>query len=146
MKKNLSKTTSRSNKQRVLEVTPEQYETDIQRGLTDDETLRPGKYLVRRGRFFDNHPELKAIQRTPKARVTIQLDQDIVDAFKQAAATENALPYQTQINQALRQYLENQNAAVSLADSPSIKTLARAIAQEMSKINARQKKPAGSKG
>lgn len=139
MKKNLSKTTSRSNKQRVLEVTPEQYEADIQRGLTDDETLRPGKYLVRRGRFFDNHPELKAIQRTPKARVTIHLDQDIVDSFKQAAATENALPYQTQINLALRKHLQEQSLSLSVSDLPTIQTLARAIAEELQALAPKPK-------
>lgn len=139
MKKNLSKTTSRSNDQRVVEVTQEQYEADLQRGLTDDETLRPGKYLVRRGRFFDNHPELKAPQRTAKTRVTMFLDQDIVDAFKRAAEAENALPYQTQINLALRKYLQEQSLALSASDLPTIRTLARAIAEELQSL-APQKK------
>ena len=139
MKKNLSKTTSPSNKERVLEVTPEQYEADIQRGLTDDETLRPGKYLVQRGRFFDNHPELKPVQRTPKARVTMFLDQDIVDSFKRAAEAEHALPYQTQINLALRQHLQEQSLSLSVSDLPTIQTLARAIAKELQALAPKRK-------
>ena len=123
----------------MLEVTPEQYEADIQRGLTDDETLRPGNYLVRRGRFFDNHPELKSVQRTLKARVTMFLDQDIVDSFKRAAEAENALPYQTQINLALRQHLQEQSLSLSVSDLPTIQTLARAIAQELQALAPKRK-------
>ena len=39
-------------------------------------------------------------------RITISLDQDIVDYFKQAADGAGALPYQTQINQVLRKAIE----------------------------------------
>ena len=139
MKKNISKTTSRSNKQRLFEVTSEQYEADLQRGLTDEETLRPGKYLVRRGSFFANHPELKPVQRTPKARVTMLLDQDIVDAFKRAAADENALPYQSQINLALRKHLQEQSLSLSVSDLPTIQPLARAIAEELQALTPKRK-------
>lgn len=139
MKKNLSKTISRSNKKRVFEVTPEQYEADLQRGLTNEETLHPGKYLVRRGNFFANHPELKSPQRTPKTRVTMFLDQDIVDSFKRAAEAENALPYQTQINLALRQHLQEQSLSLSVSDLPTIQTLARAIAEELQALAPKRK-------
>jgi metal-responsive CopG/Arc/MetJ family transcriptional regulator len=37
-----------------------------------------------------------------KVRITITLDQDLVEHFKAKAAKPGALPYQTQINQALR--------------------------------------------
>ncbi|HKV10808.1 MAG TPA: BrnA antitoxin family protein, partial [Thermoanaerobaculia bacterium] len=40
--------------------------------------------------------------RPMKVRITITLDQDLVDHFKAEAAKPGALPYQTQINQALR--------------------------------------------
>jgi uncharacterized protein (DUF4415 family) len=40
--------------------------------------------------------------RPVKVRITITLDQDLVEHFKTEAAKPGALPYQTQINQALR--------------------------------------------
>lgn len=40
-----------------------------------------------------------------KARINIMLDEDIIEHFKRRAARPNAAPYQTQINQALRELL-----------------------------------------
>ena len=40
-----------------------------------------------------------------KVRITITLDQDLVEHFKAEAAKPGALPYQTQINQTLRKAL-----------------------------------------
>ena len=42
-----------------------------------------------------------------KSRVNIMLDADIIEFFKQQASEKGSLPYQTQINQALRQFMEN---------------------------------------
>lgn len=42
-----------------------------------------------------------------KSRVNILLDADIVEFFKEKASKKGSLPYQTQINQALRQFVEN---------------------------------------
>jgi uncharacterized protein (DUF4415 family) len=44
-----------------------------------------------------------------KSRVNIMLDADIVEFFKEQAANKGSLPYQTQINQALRRFVENAN-------------------------------------
>lgn len=41
-----------------------------------------------------------------KVRITIALDQDVVEYFKQSADRAGSLPYQTQINQALRKAIE----------------------------------------
>ena len=35
---------------------PEEYQSDLQRGLTEDETLAPGRHLFRRGGFLIRHP------------------------------------------------------------------------------------------
>lgn len=40
-----------------------------------------------------------------KVRITISLDKDVIDHFKDEAKQPGALPYQTQINQALRSLL-----------------------------------------
>ncbi len=42
-----------------------------------------------------------------KVRITISLDQDVVDYFKHAAEQPGALPYQTQINQTIRKAIES---------------------------------------
>ena len=52
-------------------------------------------------------PELQDEKSKPaKVRITISLDQDIVDYFKQSAGGVGSLPYQTQINQVLRKAIE----------------------------------------
>ncbi len=51
-------------------------------------------------------PELQGAERSAKVRITIALDQEIVDYFKAKARKSGALPYQTQINQALRRMIE----------------------------------------
>jgi len=67
-----------------------------------------------------------------KVRVTIALDRDIVEHFKRAAAKRGALPYQTQINQALRRVIEEPPTealkSALLKDKEFIRSLAREIA------------------
>lgn len=46
--------------------------------------------------------------RSTKVRITITLDQDLVEHFKSEAAKPGALPYQTQINQTLRKALTDE--------------------------------------
>ena len=56
----------------------------------------------KRGRVLPPEPELEG-----KTRITIRLDQDVVDRFFQMAeASGDATGYQTLINRALREYLE----------------------------------------
>lgn len=60
-------------------------------------------------------PELASKDAEPaKVRVTIALDADVVEHFKNEAAKPGGLPYQTQINQALRQVMERPTDAESL--------------------------------
>jgi len=60
---------------------------------------------------FRELPPLEERARHTKVRITIMLDLDVLDFFKKQAAKPGAQPYQTQINQALREY-------VSLGHSP----------------------------
>jgi len=43
----------------VIEVSEEDYRRDLEAGITEDETLRPGRYKLKRGGFLARHPELK---------------------------------------------------------------------------------------
>ena len=47
----------------IIEVSEEHYSADLAAGLTDDETLKPGRYKMRRGGFLKRHPELKLEER-----------------------------------------------------------------------------------
>jgi uncharacterized protein (DUF4415 family) len=56
----------------------------------------------KRGRILPEEPEPRG-----KTRITIRLDEDIVDAFlKEADEAGGAIGYQTLINNALRQHIE----------------------------------------
>lgn len=55
--------------------------------------------------------------KSAKVRVTIALDADVVEHFKSEAAKPGGLPYQTQINQALRQVIEHPGDAEMIKDA-----------------------------
>jgi uncharacterized protein (DUF4415 family) len=73
-----------------------------------------------RGRIAVQKPEPRG-----KTRITIRLDEDLVDHFlKEAEASGGATGYQTLINEALRQHVEGK--APKLED-----TLRRIVREEM---------------
>lgn len=43
----------------TIEVSVEDYEADLAAGMNEDETLKPGRYKMKRGGFLERHPELK---------------------------------------------------------------------------------------
>jgi uncharacterized protein (DUF4415 family) len=60
----------------------------------------------KRGRIAPPEPEPKGSSKE-KTRITIRLDEDLVDHFlKEADASGGAVGYQTLINEALRQHVE----------------------------------------
>ncbi len=71
-------------------------------------------------------------ERPPKIRITIALDQDLIDHFKSEAAKPGGLPYQTQINQALRRALDTGEA--SPVDAAAIKA---ALLEDVEFVKAR---------
>jgi uncharacterized protein (DUF4415 family) len=73
-----------------------------------------------RGRIAAAEPETR-----PKTRITIRLDEDVVDHFlKEAEASGGAAGYQTLINEALRQHVEGK--------APKLEeTLRRIVREEM---------------
>lgn len=54
-----------------------------------------------------------------KVRITISLDKDVVEYFKGESSQPGAFPYQTQINQALRQLIDRHH---NRADIEAIKS------------------------
>jgi hypothetical protein len=47
----------------TIEVSEEDYRLDLEAGMTEEETLKPGRYKLKRGGFLARHPELKAKER-----------------------------------------------------------------------------------
>ena len=80
-------------------VTKEKYQQGLKKGWNDEDMLRPATYQVRRAR----HLNAKAVQ---KQKVTINLDSDILEFYKERAAQPGNPPYQTQINNELRRAIE----------------------------------------
>ncbi|MFY9853380.1 MAG: BrnA antitoxin family protein [Terracidiphilus sp.] len=78
----------------------------------------------KRGRIAAAEPEPRG-----KTRITIRLDEDVVDHFlKEAEASGGATGYQTLINEALRHHLEGK--------APKLEeTLRRVLREEMRKAS-----------
>lgn len=78
----------------------------------------------KRGRIAPAEPEPRG-----KSRITIRLDEDVLDHFlQQAEAAGGKVGYQTLINQALRRHIENQ--------SPKLEdTLRRIVREELRAVS-----------
>lgn len=63
MKKAKDKKSETETNEIVLEVTQKDYEDGLNRGWTDDDMLKPGRYKLKRGGFLARHPELKIKER-----------------------------------------------------------------------------------
>ena len=80
-----------------------------------------------------------------KVRITISLDQDVVEYFKQAAQQPGALPYQTQINQTLRKTMSKTTENGEMLDVSSIKKELLADADFIRKLAKKVETPKNSK-
>jgi uncharacterized protein (DUF4415 family) len=88
----------------VFVQTEEEYQKGLAKGWTDEDMLRPGTYKVRRS------PWPEKLKKAKKIKVSIYLDDDVVEHFRKRAEQPNAAPYQTQINNELRKVMENGSA------------------------------------
>lgn len=43
----------------TIEISEEDYQRDLAAGIAEDETLKPGRYKMKRGGFLARHPELE---------------------------------------------------------------------------------------
>jgi uncharacterized protein (DUF4415 family) len=78
-------------------------------------------------------PGLKTGGRSPaKVRITIALDEDVVEYFKAQSARPGELPYQTQINQTLRRAIESGGTDAEALKAALLKDnrFLRAVARE----------------
>ena len=86
---------------------------------------------ARRSGFWKKMPPPDHLDRQTKERITIFIDLDILNFFRARAAMRGKLPYQTQINQALREYIEGPQPPDkdSLSDDKLISHLAERVAE-----------------
>ena len=89
-----------NDKELTYTVTEEEYRKGLAKGWTDDDMLKPGTYKVRRSRFI-------AKPRGGKVKISLYIDSDILEYFRQRAEAPHAAPYQTQINGELRKIMES---------------------------------------
>ena len=91
---------SKTTKNLTYTVTEEEYRAELAEGLTEDELMKPGTYKARRS------PWAEKLKNTNKVKVSIYLDEVVVEYFRARAEKEHAAPYQTQINNELRRIME----------------------------------------
>jgi hypothetical protein len=48
----------------TIEISEEDFLADLAAGCDEDETMKPGRYLFKRGGFLARHPEFKSKMRT----------------------------------------------------------------------------------
>ena len=115
---------------RTLTITKKDYERELASGVASEDAMKPGKHHFRRATRFANPEDLE--KRNIKMTVSIRLDGDIVEFFKLRAAAPNTAPYQTQINTALREYMDGrQGGDVDINKLLRNEKLIAAIAQRV---------------
>ena len=92
---------SKTNKNLTFTVTEEDYKAELAEGLTEDEVMKPGTYKVRKS------PWSAKLKNSKRIKVSIYLEEEVIQYFRQRAESPNSAPYQTQINNELRKIMEN---------------------------------------
>jgi len=118
----------------------EKYMKTKTKRATDTAVLDPKRFKrLPRGSFLAKSGE--AGPRNTKVRISILLDLDVLNFFKEKASKAGALAYQTQINQILRTYMEGTESlnATSLAQDDRF---IRAVAKRVKLLSSKQHKSA----
>ena len=91
------------DKEFIYEMTQEEYDEGLAKGWDADDMLSVGTHKFRRSRWAEKLRE----SRESKVKVSMYVDSDVLNYFKNRAEQPNAAPYQTQINSELRRVMEN---------------------------------------
>lgn len=127
----------------ILNVSKVDYQAEVTSGIDPEHAMRPGNHTFRRvlpnrlAKAEDVNP------RNVKVRITMHIDLDVLNYFKAKAAEKNAAPYQTQINNSLRSYMEGEvtNSKISLLNDERFLTeLAQRVAHFVPKKSIKKKK------
>ncbi len=123
--KNSTQDISDKPREYVLETTQEQYDKMKSRGIDEDAIPSVGKHVFRRR-------SRKIEPREAKIKMTMFIDGDILQHFKNRAESPNSAPYQTQINQELRAAMERD----LLEESDNLNAVVEKLANNQNFINA----------
>ena len=123
-----------------LVVTQADYEEMKSKGIDDEFLLAPGIYKLRPRQQIANKEELQPSN--TKVQITMKIDLDVLNYFKERASEPNTAPYQTQINNELRAIMENSKKAKvqgkrAKNDFESLltnKRFIKALAEEVKKV------------
>ena len=115
----------------TIAVTQKDYDSEIRAGVKPNETFKPGVYQGRRGGFLERHPEAQTEKIETKIGIYIKLDRDILQFFKERAKKPNAAPYQTQINNALRTFIERKDTRRDFSELLNNETFIAAVAERV---------------
>lgn len=85
-------------------MTQEEYDKGLAKGWDADDMMPVGVHKFRRSRWAET------LKKNNKVKVSIYLDGEVLDYFKERAEQPNAAPYQTQINNELRKVMENRSS------------------------------------
>ena len=106
----------------------------------DAAVLDPKKFKrLPRGSFLANAGETDA--RNTKVRISILVDLDVLNFFKERASKAGALAYQTQINQVLRAEMEGKES-VDVNRLAQDDRFIRAVAKRVKQLSSKQRKSA----
>lgn len=115
----------------TIAVTQKDYDREIRAGVKPDDTFKPGVYRGRRGGFLERHPEALSEKMETKIGIYIKLGRDILQFFKEQANKPNAAPYQTQINNALRAFIERKDKRPDFSELLDNETFIAAVADRV---------------
>jgi uncharacterized protein (DUF4415 family) len=108
--------------------------------ISDSAILDPKKFKrLPRGSFLAKSGETDA--RNTKVRISILIDLDVLNFFKERASKAGALAYQTQINQVLRAQMEARESADANTLAQDDRFI-RAVAKRVKELSAKQRKSA----
>ncbi len=102
--------TTTTEKDLIYTVSEDEHRRELAKGVNEDESLKPGKYVVRRSRFVHK-------TKNSKSKISLYVDDDILNYFRTRAEKPDAAPYQTQINNELRRVMENDIAGVKSVEN-----------------------------
>lgn len=117
-------------KELIYEMTQAEYDEGLAKGWDADDMLPVGKHKFRRSRWAER------IKNAKKIKVSIYLDGDVVEHFRDRAERPNAAPYQTQINNELRKVMENGSGDVKSVETDMLnnETFLRALKEKLETV------------
>ncbi len=98
-------------KEIVVNITEEEFQSELEMGLAEDEVLHPGRHTFRRGSFLARHSLTADMPSAPgTVSVAINLDRDVFTYFQKRAERTDSASYQTEINAVLREVMVRERA------------------------------------